>query len=100
MSKYRLEIEHVDHEGTETTYIVQCVSFTRKELRKAAAQAGRDDDDTEIGNLIFSKVFRRDGGEDVEVELDDLPVDVFNEAYAEHPSFRVPDKNGTRRGRR
>ena len=37
MSKYRLEIEHVDHEGTETTYIVQCVSFTRKELRKAAA---------------------------------------------------------------
>ena len=50
-------------------YIVQCVSFTRKELRKAAAQAGRDDDDTEIGNLIFSKVFRRDGGEDVEVEL-------------------------------
>ena len=100
MSKYRLEIEHVDHEGTETTYIVQCVSFTRKELRKAAAQAGRDDDDTEIGKLIFSKVFRREGGEDVEVELDDLPVDVFNEAYAEHPSFRVPDQNRNGRRRR
>ena len=62
--------------------------------------AGRDDDDTEIGNLIFSKVFRRDGGEDVEVELDDLPVDVFNEAYADHPSFRVPDQNRTGRRRR
>ena len=71
-----------------------------KSYARRRRQAGRDDDDTEIGKLIFSKVFRRDGGEDVEVELDDLPVDVFNEAYAEHPSFRVPDKNGTRRGRR